>query len=79
LNDGVKVSDEEIRKLLDSTFKEYPRLMKELHVRNGEVTTKLGVCEEVFFTFKEMVVALYKFVKKYKALFRYGEWLWGQA
>lgn len=72
LKNGLKIKDQEIKELLETTFKDYPNLLKELQVNNGKVTTKLGVCEEVFFTFEEMV-NLHSFIKKYKAVFEYGK------
>lgn len=69
---SIKKVDRRLKQLIDTDFKDFPRLQKELYVQDGEIETKLGVCEECFFNFKEMVT-LYKFIKKHSKYLIYGE------
>lgn len=64
--------DRRLNKLVKLYFRYLPRMIEELNVHCGEISTKLATCEEVFFTFPEMV-ALYNFIREHKTFFVYGE------
>jgi hypothetical protein len=65
------LTDTQLRELLTRELAGYPRLLEQLSLDQRTISTKLATCEHVFFTFEEMA-ALFRFIRKYAGVLRYG-------
>ncbi len=64
----IKLVDKRIKLLVKKYFKNFPNVIEDLQVINGEIHTKLATCETIFFTFEE-ILAIQSFIEKYEKFF----------
>ncbi len=68
-----EIDETKVKEIIKEYFKDYPRLIIDLWISpNGSISTKLATCEEVFFSFDEMI-KIYLFIEEKKDIFQYGE------